>query len=121
MFLAARIKLEPTLEQHNLLKDTLAQANQVCNWISQQAFTQGVFRQFGVHQLVYHVVRSVGMSLDPIVNRKLYSNVSSVVSLPMLTITQRSMCQRLLACSSTRRTRELHSYLQTPLLAILMG
>ena len=57
MFLAARIKLEPTLEQHNLLKDTLAQANQVCNWISQQAFTQGVFRQFSVHQLVYHPAR----------------------------------------------------------------
>ena len=54
MLLAARIKLEPTPEQHNLLKDTLAQANQVCNRISHQAFTQGVFRQFSVHQLVYH-------------------------------------------------------------------
>ena len=41
MLLAARIKLEPTPEQHNLLKDTLAQANQVCNRISHQAFTQG--------------------------------------------------------------------------------
>jgi hypothetical protein len=53
MFLAARIKLEPTPEQYALLKDTLAQANQVCNWISQQAFSQKEFRQFGVHQLDY--------------------------------------------------------------------
>lgn len=57
MKLAAQLKLQPTPEQHSLLLRTLEEANAACNWISQEAYREGVFGQFSLHRLVYHPAR----------------------------------------------------------------
>lgn len=58
MKLTARVKLNPTLEQHQILKDTLYRANSACNYISDVAWESKTFRQFGIHKLTYKDVRS---------------------------------------------------------------
>jgi putative transposase len=55
--LTAQLKLQPTPEQHAVLKTTLEEANTACNWISQEAFREKVFRRFSLHKLVYHPAR----------------------------------------------------------------
>jgi len=57
MKLVANIKLQPTTEQAELLKQTLERCNEACNWISVQAWEAETFRQFDLHQLVYQAVR----------------------------------------------------------------
>jgi hypothetical protein len=57
MNLTAQIKLHPTPEQHDFLQATLEEANAACNWISQEAFREGVFGQFSLHKIVYHPAR----------------------------------------------------------------
>jgi len=51
--LVAKVKVVPTAEQRQLLKDTLYQANQV----SGVAWEAKCFRPFGIHKLVYEDVR----------------------------------------------------------------
>jgi len=57
MKLVANLKLQPTPEQEELLKQTLERCNTACNWISAQAWEAKTFRQFDLHQLVYQEVR----------------------------------------------------------------
>jgi putative transposase len=58
MKLTAQVKLQPTPEQHELLKATLEEASAACNWISERAFDEKVFKQFDIHRLVYKDVRA---------------------------------------------------------------
>jgi IS605 OrfB family transposase len=57
MKLTAKIKLNPTKEQHALLLETLECANSACNYISQQAWEAKQFGRVPVHKLTYHPVR----------------------------------------------------------------
>jgi len=57
MKLTAKVKLLPTPEQAELLKRTLETANAACNYISEQAWENKVFRQFSLHHLVYNTIR----------------------------------------------------------------
>ncbi len=57
MILTAVVKLSPTSEQRQLLYQTLAQANQACNAISDRAWKDRIFRQFDLHQLSYRYAR----------------------------------------------------------------
>jgi IS605 OrfB family transposase len=58
MKLTARVKLQPTPEQHQGLLETLEQANAACNYIGDIAWQQRQFHQFGIHKLVYHAVKT---------------------------------------------------------------
>lgn len=53
----AQLKLQPTPEQHDLLLRTLEEANAACNWISQEAYREKVFKQFSLHKIVYRPAR----------------------------------------------------------------
>jgi IS605 OrfB family transposase len=55
--LTAKIKLTPTSEQRNLLRQTLQTANAACNYISDVAWDKQVFRQFSLHKLVYFAAK----------------------------------------------------------------
>jgi putative transposase len=57
MKLTAKIKLQPTPEQHAVLLQTLETANAACNDISQQAWASQTFQQYPLHHLAYHAVR----------------------------------------------------------------
>jgi len=55
--LSAQIKLIATKEQTDLLKQTLEQANALCNAISEIAWQQQIFKQFDLHKLLYKNLR----------------------------------------------------------------
>jgi putative transposase len=57
MKLTAKVKLQPTKEQADLLKITLETANAACNQISQQAWDKQIFGQFSLHKITYHAIR----------------------------------------------------------------
>lgn len=57
MKLTAKIKLQPTPDQHAALLRTLETANTACNDISQRAWDGKVFGQFTIHRLAYHETR----------------------------------------------------------------
>jgi putative transposase len=57
MKLIAQVKLLPTAQQANALRQTLELANAACNAISQQAWEQQTLRQFPLHKLTYQAVR----------------------------------------------------------------
>jgi len=57
MKLTAKIKLQPTPEQHNALLETLETANATCNYASEQAWDKKTFRQYDLHKLVYKDIR----------------------------------------------------------------
>lgn len=59
MKLVANIKLVPTDEQFEALKETLERANDACNWISERAWETKTFGQYKLHKLVYREVRSI--------------------------------------------------------------
>jgi putative transposase len=58
MKLTAMIKLLPNDEQRQYLYETLEQANNACNWISEQAWEQRTFNNIRLHHLVYKMVRT---------------------------------------------------------------
>lgn len=65
MKLIARVKLQPTLEQHALLKQTLEAANAACNYVSEQAWGIKVFSQFKLQKAYYaHVRRLFNLGAD---------------------------------------------------------
>lgn len=65
MKLIARVKLQPTPEQHALLLQTLEAANAACNYVSQTAWQQRTFGQFALHKLCYFNVRAqFGLGAD---------------------------------------------------------
>ena len=57
MKLTAQVKLQPTPDQANALKRTLAQANAACNYVSAVAWERHTFGQYKLHGLVYREVR----------------------------------------------------------------
>lgn len=57
MKLTAKVKLQPTKEQAELLKITLETANAACDQISQVAWDAQTFGQFSLHKLTYHPIR----------------------------------------------------------------
>ena len=57
MKLTAQVKLLPTPEQAQALKETLVRANAACNWISAYAWEHRVFGQFSLHGVVYYQVK----------------------------------------------------------------
>ena len=54
MKLIVNIKLKPLESQHSALLATLKKANKACDWISEQAFENKIFKQFNLHKLTYH-------------------------------------------------------------------
>lgn len=61
MKLIARIKLQPTIEQHEALKNTLETANVACNYVSEVAWNTRTFGQFALQKLCYADVRALGI------------------------------------------------------------
>jgi len=57
MKLTAKVRLQPTPDQHDALLKTLETANAACNDISQQAWESQTFQQYPLHHLAYHTVR----------------------------------------------------------------
>lgn len=57
MKLTAKIRLNPTPKQHDLLMATLERANVACNHISTVAWENKVFSRVPVHKLTYAAVR----------------------------------------------------------------
>jgi putative transposase len=55
--LIVNLKLKPLDSQIVMLHDTMFFANEACNWISEQAFQNKIFKQFNIHKLVYKSVR----------------------------------------------------------------
>lgn len=59
MKLVANIKLLPTPEQAEALRETLERCNQACNHISAKGFEAGILRTFDLHKLCYAETRSM--------------------------------------------------------------
>ena len=57
MYLTLKLKLNPSLEQRAILRQTIQRANEACNWISQVAWDNQTFKQFDIHDLAYRLVR----------------------------------------------------------------
>lgn len=57
MKLTAKVKLQPTEEQHQSLIDTLNRANAACNYISDTAWTNRTFGKFDLQKIVYTDVK----------------------------------------------------------------
>jgi hypothetical protein len=58
MQLTVTVKLNTTPAQHDALVQTLRTCNAACDDISATAFSTGTFRQYDLHALVYHPVKS---------------------------------------------------------------
>ncbi len=58
MKLIVNIKLKLLESQHSALLATLKEANKACDWISQEAFENKIFKQFNLHKLCYSTVRA---------------------------------------------------------------
>jgi putative transposase len=64
MKLIARIKLQPTKEQHAALLKTLEAANAACNYVSEVAWQAHTFGQFALHKLCYADIRAQGIQAN---------------------------------------------------------
>jgi IS605 OrfB family transposase len=65
MKLMAQLKLQPTPEQHALLKQTLEASNTACHYVSRAAWDAKVFGQFELQKLCYGDVRQqFGLGAD---------------------------------------------------------
>lgn len=58
MRLTAKVRLQPTPDQHKALLETLETANAACNEISRLAWDNQQFKQFPLHRLAYRTIRS---------------------------------------------------------------
>lgn len=58
MKLTAKVKLQPTTEQHSSLLKTLETANDACNYISGVAWGTRTFGKFAIQKIVYQDVRA---------------------------------------------------------------
>jgi IS605 OrfB family transposase len=66
--LIAQVKLNPTKEQAQLLKQTLEEANAACNRISELAWVSKTFGQYAIHKAYYsHVRERSGLSAQVVV------------------------------------------------------
>ena len=57
MKLSVKINLNPSLEQHILLLETMRLFNKTCNTISQTAFHNQTFGKWSIQKLIYHDLR----------------------------------------------------------------
>lgn len=57
MKLTAAVKLQPTADQHDMLRETLERANAACEWMSEQAWVQKAFSQSALHKFTYYAAR----------------------------------------------------------------
>ena len=57
MKLIVNLKLETLESQHNALLETLKEANKACDWISQIAFENKIYKQFDLHKECYYSVK----------------------------------------------------------------
>jgi IS605 OrfB family transposase len=57
MKLTAKVKLNPTEEQHQMLRDTLQRANAACNYISDVAWQEKTFNKLSLQKMCYYDVR----------------------------------------------------------------
>jgi putative transposase len=57
MKLIVGLKLKPTIEQANTLRQTLVRANKACDAISQHAWECQTFKQFNLQKLTYRTIR----------------------------------------------------------------
>ena len=57
MKLTVSLKLQPTPEQAQALRDTLETVNAACDSMSQTAWAEREFAQFRLHRLVYKPVK----------------------------------------------------------------
>jgi len=57
MHLTLKLKLNPSLEQRAILRQTIQRANEACNGVSQLAWDNQTFRQFDLHKLAYPWMR----------------------------------------------------------------
>jgi IS605 OrfB family transposase len=57
MKLTAQVKLLPTPEQADALKQTLERANAACQYVSHFAWEGKTFRQYNLHHKCYHAIR----------------------------------------------------------------
>jgi len=53
-----KIKLCPSAEQHEILKQTMIQFNAACNYIAEVAFNENNWSAFNLHKIVYYNVKS---------------------------------------------------------------
>ena len=84
MKLIARLKLQPTPEQHALLLQALEAANAACNHVSEVAWQERVFGQFALHRLCYANVRAqFGLGADVAV--RVFAKVADGYKLDKLT------------------------------------
>lgn len=58
MMIIAQLKLLPTPEQADALRQTLEQANAACNDISRMAWDQQTFGKFALQKLVYSRIKA---------------------------------------------------------------
>jgi hypothetical protein len=58
MVKVASIQLRPSADEGKALMETLREANEACNRISETAFQTGVFGQFALHYEVYKHIRA---------------------------------------------------------------
>src|ERR671928_277312 len=57
MKLVAAVKLKPSPEQANALRETLRRCNEACTWLAAQGFENKVFGQYALHKLAYGEMR----------------------------------------------------------------
>jgi len=55
--LTAKVKLQPSKEQRSALLSTLQQANQCCDWLSEQAWNIKKFGAYDLHHVAYRPAR----------------------------------------------------------------
>jgi IS605 OrfB family transposase len=66
--LTVQVKLLPSEEQNDALKDTLRSSNRAANEISRVAWEHGSFGQYKLHKLTYHPVKaSSGLSAQMVI------------------------------------------------------
>lgn len=66
--MTAQVKLLPTDEQAQALRETLERANAACNYISERAWATRTFQKFRLQALVYHHVKDTfGLSAQMVV------------------------------------------------------
>ena len=75
MKLTAKVKLQPTPEQAQLLRQTLEQVNRACDYVSAEAWKSRTFGKFNLQKLVYREVRD-GFSLTAQIVVRLVSKVA---------------------------------------------
>lgn len=77
MKLIVNLKLKPLESQQSALLETLKQANLACDWISQMAFENKIFKQFDLHKLCYKITRQTFNLSAQIVVRQIKKVVDS--------------------------------------------